>query len=500
MGLRADCSMDMCSLCRWSLTVVILVCWGSKRTRGQDDLTDLEGDFLSKYVLDDKKAYNAKCPLSLFEAEIKHYEKKQPPPIRLKELKKLYPGDTFEDIPTTGCGKEAEEDICNKLASEGHCTGTNVKYEKWRQTMINRDKFAEENGFHLHKIEDVSFGQINAMVVNCRQSCQNLYKDTTFEDLPSEVQSYGGFEDIIKDNFGEEIEICDLKKGWSNMAMARALSIMGISASQPKWVPRFHPVGFQKVKIPKDIYARILNNRKKILLEKKKFKLEACDAGMQNCERFVESQEAQECHIVSNENYFFRPLDGAVLDDIYTKLRPMAQDWIDNKVELAGTSIYGIRKYTRGAWLMGHLDHLKSHVISAILNVKQDVDEDWPLQIFDHGGKLHEIILKAGEMVWYESASLIHGRVKPLNGSYFENLFVHYMPRSQAWYKTDWNLDYGDPVKNITLEVLQEADSTMDKKRTELRRKRVEEEQELERQMENMNLGERMKIHSTWDK
>ena len=130
----------------------------------------------------------------------------------------------------------------------------------------------------------------------------------------------------------------------------------------------------------------------------------------------------------------------------------------------------------------------------------QDVDEDWPLQIFDHSGKLHEIILKAGEMVWYESASLIHGRVKPLNGSYFENLFVHYMPRSQAWYHTDWNLDYGDPVKNITLEVLQEADSTMDKKRTELRRKREEQEQELERQIENMNLGERMKIHSTWDK
>merc|ERR1719356_1648643 len=149
----------------------------------------------------------------------------------------------------------------------------------------------------------------------------------------------------------------------------------------------------------------------------------------------------------------------------------MAQQWIGEKIELAGTSVYGIRRYTRGAWLMGHLDHLKSHVISAILNIKQDVDSDWPLQIFDHDGKLHEVILAPGEMVWYESARLVHGRTKPLNGSYFENLFVHYMPRSQLWYGEDWDLDYGVPVKNITLEMMKEADMEMEVKRKELKRK-----------------------------
>ena len=120
-----------------------------------------------------------------------------------------------------------------------------------------------------------------------------------------------------------------------------------------------------------------------------------------------------------------------------------------------GTSIYGIRRYTRGAWLLSHLDHLQSHVISAILNIKQDVEEDWPLQILDHQGQQHEITLKPGEMVWwvtqpesgfnpivvsvltdldrYESARLVHGRVKPLKGKYFENIFIHYMPRSMLW-------------------------------------------------------------------
>ena len=36
-----------------------------------------------------------------------------------------------------------------------------------------------------------------------------------------------------------------------------------------------------------------------------------------------------------------------------------AQDWIGKVIELTGTSIYGIRRYTRGAALLGHLDHLK---------------------------------------------------------------------------------------------------------------------------------------------
>ena len=104
------------------------------------------------------------------------------------------------------------------------------------------------------------------------------------------------------------------------------------------------------------------------------------------------------------------------------------------------------RKYTRGAFLLGHLDHLRTHVISAILNIKQkvdisrwmcvgsltwclQVDSDWPLQIYDNNGTLHEVILAPGEMVWYESARLVHGRVEKLNGSAFENIFVHFMPK-----------------------------------------------------------------------
>ena len=46
-----------------------------------------------------------------------------------------------------------------------------------------------------------------------------------------------------------------------------------------------------------------------------------------------------------------------------------------------------------------------------------------------------EIFLKPGEMVLYESAVVPHGRQFPLNGEYFDNLFVHYALEDGNIYK-----------------------------------------------------------------
>ena len=48
---------------------------------------------------------------------------------------------------------------------------------------------------------------------------------------------------------------------------------------------------------------------------------------------------------------------------------------------------YGIRRYTRGATLVQHVDNIPTHIISAILQIDQKVNEDWPLTIVDHKGK-----------------------------------------------------------------------------------------------------------------
>jgi hypothetical protein len=54
--------------------------------------------------------------------------------------------------------------------------------------------------------------------------------------------------------------------------------------------------------------------------------------------------------------------------------------------------------------------------------------EPWTIEIYDFAGRLHEIVMEPGDIVYYESARCLHGRMMPLNGSYYVNLFTHYRP------------------------------------------------------------------------
>ena len=45
--------------------------------------------------------------------------------------------------------------------------------------------------------------------------------------------------------------------------------------------------------------------------------------------------------------------------------------------------------------------------------------------------------MSPGDLLWYESASVIHGRQWPLNGRSYDNLFVHFKPRGiHSWYRS----------------------------------------------------------------
>jgi hypothetical protein len=61
-------------------------------------------------------------------------------------------------------------------------------------------------------------------------------------------------------------------------------------------------------------------------------------------------------------------------------------------------------------------------VSSAIINVAQDVDEPWPLEVIGHDGKAANVTMEPGDMVLYESHSVIHGRPFPLKGRFFANI------------------------------------------------------------------------------
>ncbi len=83
--------------------------------------------------------------------------------------------------------------------------------------------------------------------------------------------------------------------------------------------------------------------------------------------------------------------------------------------------------YTSGSILATHVDR-DPLISSAIINVGQDVDEDWPLEVYDHDGWAHNISMTPGDVVLYESHSVLHGRPFPLMGKYFANIFVHFKP------------------------------------------------------------------------
>ena len=103
------------------------------------------------------------------------------------------------------------------------------------------------------------------------------------------------------------------------------------------------------------------------------------------------------------------------------------EEWTGGVAKLRPVSLYGIREYTEGAVLSPHVDRVPL-VSSGIVNVAQDVDEDWPLEVYDRNGHAVNITMKPGDMILYESHSLIHGRPFPLKGRYYANVFIHFEP------------------------------------------------------------------------
>ena len=114
-------------------------------------------------------------------------------------------------------------------------------------------------------------------------------------------------------------------------------------------------------------------------------------------------------------------------DEIHASLLEDLEQWSSTK--LLPTYVYGIRIYQNGAILSSHKDRRETHIIGTIINIDQDLINEWPLEIEDHDGEVHKIYLEPGEVIFYESATLIHGRPDPLEGKFFSNVFCHYMPK-----------------------------------------------------------------------
>jgi hypothetical protein len=184
-------------------------------------------------------------------------------------------------------------------------------------------------------------------------------------------------------------------------------------------VPRYTERGFDLVKTPLDVQKKL----RKIVK----------DGLKQWDELEPEKKDGKPLESLYGNQAKFIKIDGKTIVDIATELLPLHEEWAG--IKLVPTSVYGVRMYQNGSALAMHVDNVDSHIISSIVHIAHkydNKDEPWPIHIEDHDGNMHAHSLKAGEMLFYESAACVHGRMRQFKGSYYGSLFVHYRP-------VEWN-------------------------------------------------------------
>lgn len=204
-----------------------------------------------------------------------------------------------------------------------------------------------------------------------------------------------------------------LREHLYNMDMEKRLALSDTQAAR---VPSLTEDGFRKDRMP-DALRRELEEFLARNYETERTVLES-DGGSLYNQRFIPT--------------YHTPLPDGLKRRVFDTLRVSMEAWAGG-IPLEGTSCYGVRTYTNGSYLHLHVDTMQTHVISGIINVAQTgVEEPWPLEILDLDGRLHSINMDPGDLVFYESAKLLHGRPHPLRGERYSNVFVHYKPR-EGW-------------------------------------------------------------------
>jgi hypothetical protein len=134
-----------------------------------------------------------------------------------------------------------------------------------------------------------------------------------------------------------------------------------------------------------------------------------------------------------------------------SRLMPMVENWIGGTIPLELSDIYGMRRYEDGASLLPHVDREETHAVSMIVNIAQGgLNDHWPVEIYDHGDRLHLITMEPGDVVFYESAKALHSRVDPLQGGYYVNLFTHYRPIGDSqWFSKPNNPETPKPLLDV---------------------------------------------------
>ncbi len=165
-----------------------------------------------------------------------------------------------------------------------------------------------------------------------------------------------------------------------------------MNALQPSSCYNYTKAGYAKTKTPPELYAEIKEffdtNRDNSRIEWKDHTV--YHNTWESPPTFIDLQKNMELTI-----------------KIETMVQPILEQWTGQK--LRSVSSYGIRLYHNNSILTPHVDRMPL-VTSVIIQVDQDVDEPWPLEVYGHDGTATNVTMEPGDMVLYESHSVIHGR------------------------------------------------------------------------------------------
>ena len=198
----------------------------------------------------------------------------------------------------------------------------------------------------------------------------------------------------------------------------------------------FSPLGFDKGRLPDDLYASLssyyYNNRNPPHLVLEEW---GTHKGV-----FVNYWEA-------DVNFIQIPWN--LKKKWQGRLKDLVEAWTG--VELETTDMYGMREYTEGARLVTHVDRESTHAASLIVNIAQEnVTRPWTIEVNDHANRLHEVVMEPGDIVYYESAKALHGRNTPLRSGKYINLFTHYRPLNDPdWYLRDNPEGTPEPIIDV---------------------------------------------------
>lgn len=117
------------------------------------------------------------------------------------------------------------------------------------------------------------------------------------------------------------------------------------------------------------------------------------------------------------DNADFRGAGGdRIRSRIWDDVQPLLEEWAG--VELTPSALYGLRVFRNGALIPPHVDDLP-FVMSVVIHVADEVKEPWVMEMIGHDGRSYSVTMEAGDMLFYEGHSVIHGNPFPMKGMFY---------------------------------------------------------------------------------